>query len=251
MNLKDNVSILAQTESGQLLTDDCVQTSEPDIMAINSELGLLVMAKNEQLLDDSSNAAKAVEILLDDMESNMPSIMRGVGNKVSDSASTLCLRESADNINEYLFGQNGSIGIAGKGVALAALQFELNQFSCIVGGSYSILLEQEGSLKNLTVGVQSAVYLGQSIDFEVTIVEQNITQGDLIIMMDSTDLEKISQDFLRITISRFKEEPEMLLRQINMRAQQNGLTRKPVFIMALIKPVSTPKKGWLNRVKNR
>ncbi|MBT4861141.1 MAG: hypothetical protein HON46_10085, partial [Gammaproteobacteria bacterium] len=71
MNLKDSISIVAQINNVQFTEKD-IQFSSGEVVGINPELGLMVLAQGECQAEDAA-AYKSVEIMLDDMELNLKS----------------------------------------------------------------------------------------------------------------------------------------------------------------------------------
>ena len=235
-NLKKPITMLAQTEKGQF-SEQGIHSCTDQVIGINPGLGLMVLAQVDSH-EDKTAAHKAVEIMLDDMQLNL-----------SSSTAKHCLSESVDNINEYLCLQAESTELmySNKGVDLSAIQIGKNGISSCSLGKLSSLKFSANELQFL--GDESATQnkLGVDVSLQASIVEQGFIEGDILFMSSSTLINQLGQDFIRITLSRFNDNLEMALRQINTRAQRHGLKLIPAVIVCRRNQHIGASRSWFNK----
>lgn len=247
MNLQDHVSIIAQTENGQVFSQG-MQHSDASLAAAFSDYGLMLLAHTVGA-DNGDAAVKTAEIILDDMQLNLPSAeQKEMTVSKYGSAASRCLWESLENVNEYLFSQAKNFGISAQnsGVSLLTMQFEEKQFSVAVIGDYSCLLINENNINNLTTHPHTSILLGAEITTQPYIKEQVYFKGDVILMIRTSVVQAIGQEFIRRTLSRFADSPDMALRQINTRMTHLGIEQKPSLVLCRIDRSFETKRRWFS-----
>jgi hypothetical protein len=245
MNLNERVTFLAQLESG-LYKDDGIQSSAQQAAGINIQAGLLVLAQGEPEL-----SRQAIEILTDDMQLNL---VPQPGNKQpANYRAKLCLQESLLNIHEYLLPRlsvNTSSGLQQR-VELGILQLVENSLICSSLGALSCLKYSEKQILELSNRSSTKGRLGRDKTIQPFILEQDLQAGDILMLAHEHFLKDISLEFIRLTLSRFSDNLEMALRQINTRHARNGASRKPALIVCRVDQLMPQKRGWLNSLRNR
>ena len=247
MNLKESINFLAQTENGQF-SKSGIHTFDQQVIAINAELGLMILAQGK-VSGENSPAYKSVEIMLDDMELNLSAIKKE--SELSVSVASHCMSESLDNINEYLFSQantNEAMEL-GRGVEFAAVQLHHSLISCGSVGGLECLIFSANELRVLGTKTSVQEKLGVGLSLQPEIAEQDFVTGDIVLMLSSDLLQVLTQEFIRVTLSRFNENLEMAIRQINTRALQNGFNHKPALIICSMNQVIEKRRSWLGKLR--
>ena len=246
MNLKAPIKILVQTEIGQF-SESGIQLSGPQVVGINQETGLIILAQGITQGEQSS-AHKCIEIMLDDMALNLPVAADESGQFGSVA---VCMSESLENINEYLYAQLNELESAGKAneVELAAIQVYRNSISCCDVGALNCLLFSDNKLSVLEDGDSTDQKLGVDPSFKPAISRQDFNPGDIVLVLSSALLNSLSHEFIRVTLSRFHENLEMALRQINTRAMQNGMNVKPTLVICRMSHPVEERRSWLGKLK--
>lgn len=246
MNPKDSISILAQTDEG-LFLDNGIRHDTCNVIGIDADLGLMVLASGESQTA-SSPTYKAVEIMMDDMQLNLSASQDKTWPAVS--IASLCLTESIDNINEYLCPRvyADSSSDSNQGVELLAVQFFEDAMSCCNIGSMQCLIFSDNKLRFSGSENEPQLKLGISSSIETEIPEYKYIADDVILLLSSGLLEILDFEFIRMTLSRFSENLDMALRQINTRAMQNGLKQKPFIIICKINQLEEKPRSWFARL---
>ncbi len=243
MGRYDPMKMIAQTEAGLIFTKG-MQSSGPIALAINPELGLLVLGQNTAQ-NGRYSAQVAVEILLDDLQLNL-SVKEG--NVVSSSSgieTSQCFSESFENINEYLISSNA------EPVSLSVLHFSGHHVICAFIGNMSCLMLSNNKLSNLTQVENTDSRLGLTPNIETNMVRHPVTSEVVLISLTSEVLQAIGSDHIRLTLSRFKDNLDMAMRQINTRAAHCGIENKPALLLSQIPKDPSTHSGWLNRLRGR
>ena len=92
--------------------------------------------------------------------------------------------------------------------------------------------------------------LGRDTAFQAEACEQTLQEGDVLAMISRDAMTALGNEFLRLTMSRFSDNLEMAQRQINARAQHEGLPSKPEFILLRVDQVESARK-WLGGLIKR
>jgi hypothetical protein len=248
MNQLGDISYLAQTAEGQLL-EQGITGSGHLALVIDSERGLIALAEGES---ESANPIQAIEILTDDMQLNLPSSEK-LDDKTDTLQATQCLGESYENINEFLINNHAESDQHDqqKAVALAAIQFVNRKLGCAVVGEFSCLKfsgEKMVVMNELyEVNLKGDRALGLRTDFQMNMTEYMVESGDIILLTTLEVMQSVGEEHIRLTLTRFPDNLEMALRQINTRASRRGLQHKPVLILARIEEPVASKSGWLSR----
>lgn len=246
INMHDCVSIIAQNEEGVIIKQG-LDLCPSSAIGINPQLGLVVLADATQ--GRQQEALKSVEILLDDMQLNLPAVLPG---SYSAATASSCLLESLNNINEYLYTLSQQDGSADKhsAVSLIAAQFLQHQCSVMAVGRYNCLLLHQDQLVDLdTVATNNLPGKDHSI---LTLTsEQDLHQGDILLLVASSVVALIGQEFIRVTLSRFRDNLDMVLRQINIRVARQGMPSKPAIIICKMLQSRDEERGWLAKWRKR
>jgi len=243
MNLFNHITILAQLTNGQVFSHG-TERSGTQILSVNPELGLIAMALGDDL-SNNAPAPKSIEILLDDIELNLGANERRAVPLVNESLATLCLRESVDNINEYLFSsthQNQNQG-SGKGVGLAAMLLLKNQLCYFATSDIYSFLFKGNQLSHLIepTDTDSTRQIGEDKAVQPEVVAREYSSGDILVMISAQGLNALGPDFIRVTLSRFEGNLEMALRQMTIRMRRSGSEQNPALILCHINSVGNEK----------
>lgn len=245
MKLNDRVTLFAQTKTGQI-TDEGIHSSGRELLGLSAELGLLVLAQGYP-----ASAQISLEILLDDMSLNQPAI--DVNSSQAGAEAALCLSESLDNINEYLNSQTDTqtddLAAEQGGVAMAAIMLLGNQLSCVQLGVLCCLRYSAEQLQAVTKESAVPDQLGQGQSIHPSILQHELVEGDIFILTTNKFVQEITLEFMRLTLSRFSDNLDMAMRQINTRALRNGLAQKPDIVLCRIDPISDSSKSWLGKLR--
>lgn len=245
MNAQEYLTIVAQTSDGLIITHG-IGLSERSAVGIDPRLGLGVMAHNDTHSQD--NVKKSVEILLDDMQVNLPSVLQ---ESESASAVGACLRESLDNINEYLLSKHhmqDTPHVAGA-MSLIALQFLHNQCSIIAVGDYQCyLLRQEKMSAMLSEPTGKVISLGVDSIIQARKNDGWVKQDDKMLILPVPALKAIGEEFFRVTLTRFSENLDMAIRQLNTRAKHQGLKYKPPIMICHLGESEGRSRRWLEKL---
>lgn len=246
MNLQDAIKFIIQT-GHDISTENGIQSDGALSIGLDTLHGLLSMARGRS--GDAAIAEKTLEILIDDMQLNLPTLQQKRGSK---SPEILCLQESLENINEYLLVYAHERGLADTqwGVSLCAFQFSPSNVSCCVYGDFQAYHFREGQINALFTQEMNNHLLGRDTAFQAEACEQTLQKGDVLAMISRDAMTALGNEFLRLTMSRFSDNLEMAQRQINARAQHEGLPSKPEFILLRVDQVESARK-WLGGLIKR
>lgn len=246
MNAQAYVTIIAQTESGEIIKQGLEQSSK-STLGINPELGLVVLAEGTQEHDEG--ARKSVEILLDDMQLNLSSILH---EPRSGAVASECLLESIENINDYLHSLTcqDSSTTTRTAVSIIASQFIQHKCSVMAVGEYHCLLLHQDNLQNLVLGASNNL-LGEDNGIQALTAEPDIQQGDTLVLLPSSVVSAIGEEFIRVTLLRFADNLDMALRQINTRTARQGMATKPVIAICKILQSAGKQRSWLDKLRKR
>ncbi len=201
------------------------------------------------MVTENSPAHIAMKILMDDMQTNIPQFTSDLDDSKKSSMNVNCLQESLDNINEYLYSQVGILFESTSAVAtqLSAFQYLNGYLSYILGAGIKCLLLRNNELKELSnVSSHLSGALGEKPLFESRAEEIKLNDGDILVIASAGDINTIEEDFIRLTLSRFPENLDTAIRQINTRASRSGMEDVPGIIFCCIDQGSNPKRGWLS-----
>ena len=121
------------------------------VIGISYGHGLIAMATGNPGAD-SVAASKSVEILIDDMETNLSATQTGFGRTAPNTFVVQCVRESLDNINEFLHFQLSKSQVSAQDAhtSLAAVQYFEGHFGCFIMDGFSCLLFRQDELTALS-----------------------------------------------------------------------------------------------------
>ena len=244
--MPSNLTIVGQISGGSQIREG-IHPSNHCVLSLNTSSGLMAIAKSNP--DEEIFAAqKASEIFLDDMLSNLPLI----GSQSSGASAESCLKESFDNINDYLCQQiiSGKLSDESGITELAAIHASDNQINFISMDAFSCLLCRQGKIVDLTKDADIAVgALGQNSTYQAQVNTLAGEDGDLLFMANKADVEALSNEFIRMTLARFPGELNMALKQINTRANRTGLGRAPEILIGQFESHSQQKKSWFGKFR--
>jgi len=248
MKLKESIELVAQLGNEQF-SDKNIQVAENEAVGINPELGLMVLAVSSSQ-NDSTAASKSVEIMLDDMELNLKSTSQDSRHIASEVSR--CISESLDNINEYLCFQaerNASFE-TDRGVDLSVIQIQPDTISCGNIGNLNCVLFSNNEIVMLNNESMAEQKLGINTSIESKIIEQDFAVGNILMLSAPELMTQLGEDFIRVTLSRFNENLEMAIRQINTRALHHGFKHKPALILCRKIHSIEASRSWFNKLLN-
>ena len=228
---------LAQDEQGSRFVRG-LHGEGPRVFGLDPSSGLAVLSLSSP--EQSRASRLAAEILLDDMQANLSSITQS--ELVEEAPGLLCLRESLANIEEYLHEE-------GLGeVSLAALQVDdQGRVSLALTGGMACHLRSD-RVQRLT---SSSPPLGGGEAAEPLLFELPCGPGYSLLLLPQDEETAIGAEYVQISLGRFHDAPEMLLRQLSVRAQRNGMESAPSLLFASAEAVESPGKGLLGRFMKR
>ena len=237
-----NISIHIQLPDGRQV-ETAIHIHDSDVVGVSDSIALMVLAQSSSGSEHSA-ALKAVEILIDDMQTNL--------SPTSRNTAATCLQESIDKVNEYLYQQHTDDRFAAADLvtSLIAIQYWEDSISWVITRNFDCLLLHAGKLVELNrVKVHSGL-LGEDAKFYTHTLEHKVLPGDVLLMAKSDDIEALGQEFVGMAISRFSDNLDVALRQINHKASHNGFTLPPGLILARIDKTHEM-RSWVDRLRNR
>ena len=244
MELKEQLSYYIQAGDGHALSEGIIST-ELTATALDSAQGLMMLD-----FDQSSGfpdaALKGAEIIMDDMAVNFDAKARTSAIHIARERAELSLTESFQNIHEYLQSTSVSTGQPPAALSLIALQFFAGQVCVCAQGEYEAMVFDGEHLKPLLDPYVTG-YLGAASRKKPQFVHYELSLADMLLVMQKPDLKRVELRFLEMTVSRFSDNLEVAVRQINTRAKYQGIEYKPPLILARVdQPYKAVKKGWFN-----
>lgn len=249
MSTKDNLTIAAQM-AGQKDLQPGIHENVEQVIGFDPGLGLIALS-NSSLPDDTSPARMAIEILKDDMQTNIPQLEDYFGDAGQASPGTNCLQESLENINEYLYDQTSSQFVSAQSATanVTALQYLNGHLSFIIGSGVKCLLFRNNKLKSISDHVSRP--LGGKPNYNSEVLHETMAFGDVLFLATIDDIKTMGEDFIRLTLSRFPENLDMVLRQLNTKLSRAGASRVPGIIACRINEETGLKKGWIGKLRSR
>ena len=231
-------SFLAQDPDGNRL-DRGLHGERGRVLGLDPSIGLAVLTVASDA--DGRAARVAAEVLLDDMQANLASVTQS--EVVDEAPGLICLRESLANIEEYLREeQQGE-------VSLGAVQIDdAGRISLALAGDLRCCLKQE---RVRCLGAESSRPLGAAEPAEPLLLELTLAQTPCLLLLPTADERVIDPEYVQLSLGRFCDAPEMLLRQLTVRGQRNGLVRAPSLLFAAGEAEQGPKKGLFSRLVGR
>lgn len=250
MNNLRHLTIVSQMP-GQKKFDQGIFEGPVYVAGIDPSLGLMAISSSQPGGIEASPARMAMEILMDDMQTNIPQFVDEPVDSKKSAMGVNCLQESLDNINEYLYGQVGeqydSTSVAAT--QLSAFQYLNGNLSYILGAGIKCLLLQNNKLKELSnASSHLAGALGEKPLFESRVEEEALAMGDILCIASVGDISVIGEDFIRLTLIRFPKNLDTALRQINTKATRQDMKEIPGIILCRINQQTGPKKSWMERI---
>lgn len=248
MSQQQGVSMLAQTSEGELVSKGSGGSGHHKVI-IDETFSLLGLA-GDHAEQPGTLASLALEILLDDMRTNLSSreYEQATGFE-KHVITTRCIQESFENINDYLISQANPEDItAGKNsVSLCALQITQGQCSFIHASDHCCMHYRHEKLVDLSKKDKATTLLGLSSHPSIGSTEVNVSNRDILFICDMSLLQILDDEYLRVTLSRFQDSPEMAIRQINSRALRAGMQSKPIMALVTVSLQENKSKSWFKR----
>lgn len=244
------VKILAQVGDEEPFMDGVIEAGTLRV-AINNDYSMFGLAEDK---GDSAGkmAGLALEILLDDVQTNLSSREYTQASSYEKHVlGTRCIEESFENINDFLLSQGGAASGDRRGLALSALQVVQGECSFIHADEHCCLHFHDGKLMNLSQINRSdddrKTLLGVGETLHIKVNQLSMTSSDLLLSCGCELFRYVPEDFLRVTLSRFMENPEMAMRQITSKAQRNGMQGRPLLIIVTLQNTNEKSKSWFGR----
>lgn len=251
MNLQHSTSILAQAGEGEPITDGLIGNGALWV-GIDNQYSLFGLAEDK--FDETGKSARlSIEILLDDVQTNLSS---GEFVQATDYEkhvlATHCIEESLQNINDYLVHLNSPESPATRrGVALTVVQVIHGQCSILHAAEHCCLHFREGKLADLCLNTSleenANTLIGMSESLTLNINQLAVTANDQLLICNRELLKYADQEYLRVTLSRFQDSPQMAIRQITSKTQRSGMQVKPILGMVSINQTPEKSKSWFKR----
>ncbi len=222
------------------------------VAGIDPSLGLMAISSSKTDSIEISPARLAMDILMDDMRTNIPQFIDETGGSKKPLLAVNCLQESLDNINEYLYGQVGSQYDSTSAVStqLSAFQYLNGCLGYILGAGIKCFLLRNNELKELSnASSHLAGGLGEKPLFESRVEDEVLARGDILLIASAGDIGTIEEEFIRLALSRFPMNLDTALRQINTRVLRKGMKQIPGIILCRVNQDTGLKKGWMGKLK--
>jgi hypothetical protein len=251
MNMQYSISILAQAGEEEPITEGMTGQGS-QVVAIDNQFSLFGLAEDKA--DQAGKTSRlSLEILLDDIQTNLSSREYAqASNDAKHVMATHCIQESFENINDYLISQGSSIVPAEhEGVALSVMQVIHGECSFIHADEHCCLHFREGKLMNLTQAKSTEdspkTLLGITGTVNIKLNQLSITPGDLLLTCNHELLQHVTPEYLRVTMMRFQDSPQMAMRQITSKAQRSGMQGKPVLVIVTINQITDKPRSWFKK----
>lgn len=202
MIFQDAIQFVIQGESG-IHAIDGIHSDGALAVGVDTRHGLLAMVEGRS--GDTAIAEKTLEILIDDMQLNLPVLQQKRSSKSDTLAESRCLQESLENINEYLLVYAHERGLVDTqwGVSLGVFQFSPSTLCCCLYGDFEAYHCRDGQLSTLSLHQVNDKLLGQDTSFQADAKEQGLLATDTLVMISRKAVAAIGSEFLRLTLSRF------------------------------------------------
>jgi len=249
MVIQQDLTIAAQMPGHKDLKPG-IHESTNQVIGLVPDIGLIAISTS-LLSTESVSAGIAMEILMDDMQTNIPQLKSQMNAVNTGHPGTNCLQESLENINEYLYEQTVSrFDTSQSTIAnITALQYLNGHLSFIIGSKEKCLLFKNNKLKSISDLVSKP--LGGNPDYNTKVLHETMALGDILFVAAIDDINALEEDYIRLTLSRFPENLDMVLRQLNTKISRAGRRQIPTIIVCRINQECSLKKGWIGKLRNR
>lgn len=249
MAIQDDLTIVAQMPDQKDLQPG-IHESVNQVIGLQPEIGLIAISTNPTS-SESSPARITMEILMDDMQTNIPQLKSQLDDADMASLGTDCLQESLENINEYLYEQTASRFDTTQStiVNITALQYLNGHLSFIIGSREKCLLFRNNELRSISNSVSRP--LGGKPNYNSTVLHETMSLGDILFIAAIDDINALEEDYIRLTLSRFPENLDMVLRQLNTKISRTGARQIPGIIVCRINQECSLKKSWIGKLRSR
>ncbi len=247
---RNNLTIIAQMP-GQNEFVEGIYDAPAYVAGIDQSIGLMAISSSASTVE-TSPARMAMEILMDDMRTNVPQFAEDQTESKIMALTVNCLQESLDNINEYLYSQVGRQydSTAAVSTQLSAFQYLNGLLSYVLGAGVKSLILRNNVLRELSnVSSHLTGALGEKPLFESRVETEALVTGDIIFIASSGDISIIGEDFIRVTLSRFPKNLDTALRQINTKVARKGMPQIPGIMLCRIEQDIDLKRSWMNKLK--
>lgn len=242
---QDDLTIVAQMPDHEDLQPG-IHESADQIIGFEPNLGLIAISTSP-LGSKSSPARVAMEILMDDMQTNIPQLKTQMGNTILGAN---CLQESLENINEYLYDQTASqFDTTQSTTTLTALQYLNGHLSFVIASGEKCLLFKNNQLNSISDIVSRP--LGGKPNYNSKVLHEAMSLGDTLFIAAIDVINTLEADFIRLTLSRFPENLDMVLRQLNTKFIRTGARQIPSIVVCRVNQVIDLKKGWIGKFRSR
>ena len=247
MTSQDDLTIAAQMP-GQKDLQPGIHESANQVIGLAPDIGLIAISISP-LSTESSPARIAMEILMDDMQTNIPQLKSQIDDTDMTPLGTDCLQESLENINEYLYDQTASrFDTTQSAIAnITALQYLNGHLSFVIGTREKCLLFKNNTLKSISDSISRP--LGSKPNYHSKVLHETMSLGNILFVADTDDIDALGEDYIRLTLSRFPENLDMVLRQLNTKICRAGARQIPGIILCRINQECNLKKSWISMLK--
>ena len=246
---QDDLTIVAQMPDHKDLQPGIHENAD-QVIGLEPDLGLIAISTSP-LGTESSPARVAMGILMDDMQTNIPQIKSQMADNGRASLGADCLQESLENINEYLYDQTASRFDTTQSTItnITALQYLNGHLSFVIASGEKCLLFRNNKLKSISDTVSRP--LGGKPNYNSKVLYEAMSLGDILFIAAIDDINTLETDFIRLTLSRFPENLDMVLRQLNTKISRTGARQIPSVVVCRINQETSLKRGWIGKLRSR
>ena len=246
---QDDLTIVAQMPDHKGLQPG-IHESADQVIGLEPDLGLIAISTSP-LGIESSPARIVMEILMDDMQTNIPQLKSQMADNGRASLGADCLQESLENINEYLYDQTASRFDTTQpaNANITVLQYLNGHLSFVIGSGEKCLLFKNNKLESISDAISSP--LGGKPNYNSKVLQTTMSLGDILFIAATDDINALEEDFIRMTLSRFPESLDTVLRQLNTKISRTSARQIPHIIVCRINQETDLKKSWIGKLRSR
>jgi len=89
--------------------------------------------------------------------------------------------------------------------------------------------------------------LGITETLNININQMSVSADDLLLTCNNELLQHVSPEYLRVTLTRFKDSLPMAMRQITSKAHRSGMHDKPLLVIVTFNQITEKTKSWFKR----
>jgi len=249
MAIQEDLTIAAQMPGHKDLQPG-IHESTDQVIGLAPDIGLIAVS-TDPLKAQSSPARLAMDILIDDMQTNIPQLKSKMGDTGMASPGTDCLQESLENINDYLYDLTASrFDTTQSTIAnITALQYLNGYLSFTIGSGMNCFLFKNNKLKSISDSVSRP--LGGKPNYNSKVQNKAMSSGDILFIAAIDDITMLGEDFIRLTLSRFPDNIDMVIRQLNTKISRTDTREMPSIIICRINQEYNLKKSWIGKLRSR